>query len=66
MLKLKRRAGETIVINDNIYIHIDKTASGGCEIGIDAPLTERIRRGELLQETETLLQRTAEAIGVSE
>ena len=64
MLKLKRRTGQTIVINDNIYIHIDKTTSRGCEIAIDAPLTEHIRRGELPQETETILQRTAGAMGL--
>ncbi|MCP4785714.1 MAG: carbon storage regulator [Fuerstiella sp.] len=65
MLNLKRRAGESIVINEHTIIRILKTGPGGCQIGIEAPHSEHIRRGEIASETEKIMRRTAEAIGVA-
>lgn len=64
MLRLTRKAGEGIVINEAIRIWIQKTSDGRCELAIDAPLEHRVRRCELPVETEELLQRTATYLGV--
>ncbi|MCP4174391.1 MAG: carbon storage regulator [Fuerstiella sp.] len=64
MLNLKRRAGECIVINEQTVIRILRTGPGGCQIGIEAPQSEHIRRGEIAPESEQIMRETAEAIGV--
>lgn len=66
MLVLKRRIGEEIVINETTRIRVLKTSDGGCSIGIEAPKSDLIRRGELPADMERILQSTADAIGVSE
>lgn len=64
MLVLKRRTDEEIVINETTRIRILKTSNGGCEIGIEAPPDQHIRRGEIPVDVEKMLLRTAGAIGV--
>ncbi len=59
MLVIRRREGEEIVINETTTIRILKLNSGNCQIGIEAPRSEKIRRGELLPHDEQLLMRTA-------
>ena len=66
MLRLTRRMGEGIAINEDTFIWIVKTSSGRCEIAIDAPMSQRVRRCELPVDTENLIQKTAMAIGVPE
>lgn len=64
MLRLTRRMGEGIAINEETFIWIVKTSDGRCEIAIDAPRSQNVRRCELPVETERLLHRTAVGIGV--
>ena len=66
MLVIRRREGEEIVINETTRIRILKVNSGNCQVGIEAPLTECIRRGELMPREEHLLQRTALALELPE
>jgi carbon storage regulator CsrA len=65
MLMLKRRLGEEIVINEHTRIRIVRIDSKSCQIGIEAPQSDHIRRGEIAPLSEDILQQTAEAIGVT-
>ncbi|PID72055.1 MAG: carbon storage regulator [Desulfobulbus propionicus] len=47
MLVLTRKAGEGIVVGDNITIKIIELKSGGVRIGIDAPRETKIYRQEV-------------------
>lgn len=47
MLVLSRTKGETILIGDNITVHVTKVMGNRVTIGIDAPKEIRILRGEL-------------------
>lgn len=47
MLVLTRKAGEGIVIGDNITVKIIEMKSGGIRIGIDAPRETKIYRQEV-------------------
>lgn len=49
MLVLTRKAGERIVIGDDIVITILDTRGDGIRIGIDAPKGVKIQREEVLQ-----------------
>ena len=64
MLRLSRRTGEGFAINEEIFVWIRRTSNGRCEVAIDAPQHQIVRRCELPLETERLVQRTATAIGV--
>jgi carbon storage regulator len=51
MLILTRRAGETLVIDGDIVITVMEVGRGGqIRLGIDAPRSHRVLRGELLAE----------------
>lgn len=47
MLVLTRKAGEGIVIGDDVTIKIVELKGGGVRIGIDAPRDKKIYRQEL-------------------
>lgn len=47
MLVLSRKVGEKLVIGDNITIVVSRVAGNRVTIGIDAPDSVRIMRGEL-------------------
>lgn len=49
MLILRRRAGETIVIGDDIKITVMDVYEGGVRLAIDAPKSIPVLRSELLQ-----------------
>ena len=49
MLVLTRKQGETIRIGDSIVIKVISSGRGKAKIGIDAPATVRVIRGELLE-----------------
>lgn len=51
MLVLSRKSGEKIHIGDDIAIEIRKVAGNRVSIGVLAPATKRILRGELLAGT---------------
>ena len=47
MLVLTRKAGEGIIIGDDITIKVIEMKGGGVRIGIDAPKTRKIYRQEV-------------------
>lgn len=49
MLILRRRAGETLLIGDNVKITVMDVYEGGVRLAIDAPRSVQILRSELLQ-----------------
>lgn len=51
MLVLTRKKGETIRIGDSIVIKVIACGRGKAKIGVDAPVTTRVLRGELLPAT---------------
>lgn len=61
MLFLKRRQGEEIIINDEIRILVRRTTNGGCVLAIEAPDCCRIRRSEVPDFQEDVIQTTASA-----
>jgi carbon storage regulator len=48
MLVIRRRAGESVLIGDNIEIEILETGPGQVKLGITAPREVRILRKEVL------------------
>ena len=49
MLILRRRAGETLLIGDNVKITVMDVYEGGVRLAIDAPRSVQILRCELLK-----------------
>ena len=49
MLILRRRAGETLLIGDEVKITVMDVYEGGVRLAIDAPKSVTILRSELLQ-----------------
>ena len=49
MLILRRKAGETLLIGDNVKITVMDVYEGGVRLAIDAPKSVQILRSELLQ-----------------
>ena len=49
MLILRRRAGETLLIGDDIKITVMDVYEGGVRLAIDAPKSVPVLRSELLQ-----------------
>ena len=47
MLQLTRKPGETIVIGDDVRVHIIQIAGGAVRVGIDAPRSVPIYREEI-------------------
>lgn len=47
MLVLTRKRNEMIKIGSNIVIKIIKTGNGSVKIGVDAPSSVRVTRGEI-------------------
>lgn len=63
MLVLTRKQGETIQIGDSIVIKVISTSRGKVKIGIDAPGTVRVLRGELVEAITTCELRKDELLG---
>jgi carbon storage regulator len=63
MLVLTRKKGETIRIGDDIVIKVIACGRGKAKVGVEAPTTTRVLRGEILPLTNRLPVRvlTAEA-----
>ena len=61
MLVLKRKAGESIIVADNIEIKIIEVEEGRIKIGIDAPKEVSIIRKEVLEETKSENQTASES-----
>ena len=47
MLQLTRKPGQTIVIGDDIRVHVIQIAGGAVRLGIDAPRSVSIYREEI-------------------
>jgi len=58
MLVLTRKAGEGIVIGDDIRITVVELKGGGVRIGIDAPRSTKVHRLEVY---ERIIQENREA-----
>lgn len=50
MLVLKRKAGESLIIADNIEIKIIEVVDGRVKIGIEAPKSVSVMRKEVIEE----------------
>jgi carbon storage regulator len=50
MLVLSRRAGESVVLGDNITITVIEVRGDVVRVGIDAPRAVPVHRGELLEQ----------------
>lgn len=49
MLILRRKAGESLILNDNIKVTVLESGSDGVRIAIDAPKEVQILREELVE-----------------
>tara|TARA_R110000764_G_scaffold2641_5_gene11484 strand:- start:18026 stop:18214 length:189 start_codon:yes stop_codon:yes gene_type:complete len=56
MLLLTCRLGEAINIGDDISIVIVDAESNRCQLGVDAPKTIKVMRGELV-ESDAMIER---------
>ena len=54
MLVLGRKAGQTLLIKDNIRVCILEVGSKQIKIGIEAPLEVKVYRNELLDSSNNL------------
>lgn len=52
MLVVSRKAGESLIISDNIKITLLSVGADKVSIGIEAPRTVKVIRGELLETIE--------------
>lgn len=52
MLVLSRRAGESVVLGDDITVTVLEVRGDVVRIGIDAPRSVKVHRAELLAELE--------------
>ncbi|SFJ28127.1 MULTISPECIES: carbon storage regulator CsrA [Nocardioides] len=53
MLVLSRRAGESVVVGDNVTITILEVRGDVVRVGIDAPRSVAVHRAELLEALES-------------
>jgi carbon storage regulator CsrA len=65
MLRLSRKTGQSIVIDEQTIIHVLKTGPGRCEIGVEAPQHLNVRRSELPVQTEEIINRIATELRVA-
>lgn len=49
MLILRRKAGESLILNDNIKVTVLESGSDGVRLAIDAPKEVQILREELVE-----------------
>jgi len=61
MLVLTRKKSETILIGDSIVIKVISCGNGKTKIGIDAPVTTRVLRGEILNSVQRITSVTPQA-----
>lgn len=61
MLILTRKAGETIVINDNIRVTVLQVNGGQVRIGIEAPPEIAVHRSEIHERIKAQAEAAADA-----
>ncbi|RNM13142.1 carbon storage regulator CsrA [Nocardioides pocheonensis] len=59
MLVLSRRAGESVVIGEDVTITVLEVRGDVIRIGIDAPRSVAVHRAELLEQLETVNREAA-------
>ena len=59
MLVLTRKPAESIRIGDDVVVKVIKTGRGSVKIGIEAPDSVRVVRGELVESAEAALSPAA-------
>ena len=64
MLVLTRRAGETLMIGDDIKVTVVGIKSGQVRLGIEAPKEVQIQREELLLKNDQAENVTAESLDI--
>ena len=52
MLILRRKTGESLILNENIKITVLESGSDGVRLAIDAPKQDQILREELVEATK--------------
>ncbi|WP_296268440.1 carbon storage regulator CsrA [Pseudomonas sp. UBA6562] len=62
MLILTRKAGETIVINDNIRVTVLQMNGGQVRIGIEAPAEIAVHRSEVHERIKAQAEAAADAV----
>ena len=65
MLQLSRKAGETIVIGDDIRITVMQVAGGSVRVGIEAPRSVPVYREELWLAVQAENRAAAAAAGAA-
>lgn len=66
MLVLTRKKDETIQIGDSIGIKVISTGRGKVKIGVEAPGTVRVLRGELAQVVQDKANRMSDSFSQTE
>ena len=66
MLQLSRKAGETIVIGDDIRVTVMQIAGGAVRVGIEAPRSVPVYREELWLAVQAENRAAADAAGSGE
>ncbi|MGN6331585.1 MAG: carbon storage regulator CsrA [Motilibacteraceae bacterium] len=66
MLVLSRRAGESIVVGDDVVVTVLEVRSDVVRIGIDAPRSVRVHREEVYRELQAANQAAASSVGPSD
>lgn len=66
MLVLTRKKDETIQIGDSIVIKVISTGRGKVKIGVEAPGTVRVLRGELAQVVQDKANRMSDSFSQTE
>lgn len=61
MLILRRKAGESLILNDNIKVTVLESGSDGVRLAIDAPKEVQILREELVEARKANREAAAEA-----
>nr|WP_314493231.1 carbon storage regulator CsrA [uncultured Pseudomonas sp.] len=62
MLILTRKAGETIVINDNIRVTVLQVNGGQVRIGVEAPAEIAVHRSEVHERIKAQAEAAADAV----
>ena len=66
MLRLTRRAGERIVLGDDVFIEVLEVSGQTVRLGIDAPRSVRIYREEIWLEVKRENEAAAQAASGAE
>lgn len=66
MLVLSRRAGESVVIGDDIVVTVLEVRGDVVRIGIDAPRSVRVHREEVYRELQAANEAAARSAGTDD